>query len=113
LRRVLPMLMKRLLVVLLPALAVTMSQSVYAADSAAGRQLAEKWCAKCHNIEKGGPFKLNPPSFASIAAYRTPDVIIGKIIAPSMHSGMPEPMWVLQREDIDNIAAYITSLEAK
>ncbi|MGB8316178.1 MAG: cytochrome c [Aestuariivirga sp.] len=90
-----------------------MSQPVYAVDLAAGRQLAEKWCAKCHNIEKGGPLKLNPPSFASIAAYRTSDVIAGKVIAPSMHSGMPDTMWVLQREDIDNIVAYITSLEAK
>ena len=107
------MLMKKLIIVLLPALAAMTSQSVYAADAGAGRKLTEKWCAKCHNIENGGPFKLNPPSFASIAAYRTPDVILGKVIAPSLHSGMPETMWVLQREDIDNIVAYITSLEAR
>jgi mono/diheme cytochrome c family protein len=107
------MLMNKLLLILLPALVVTISQSAYAADAAAGRQLAEQWCAKCHSIEKGAPFKLNPPSFASIAAYRTSDVIWGKVIAPSMHSGMPDTTWVLQREDIENIVAYIASLEAK
>ena len=94
-------------------LLATMSQSVYAADAAAGRKLAEKWCARCHNIEKGAPFKLNPPSFASIAAYRTEDVILAKAIAPSMHSGMPDTMWVLQRSDVDDIVTYITSLEVK
>jgi hypothetical protein len=46
-----------------------------AADAAAGRKLAEQWCARRHNIEKGAPFKLRPPSFASIAVYRLPDEI--------------------------------------
>jgi mono/diheme cytochrome c family protein len=105
-----PMPGKKLLPILLPALALAMSQSVCAADAAAGRKLAEQWCAKCHNIDKGAPFKLNPPSFASIAVYRPPDVILGKIIAPAMHSGMPETLWTLQQEDFGNLVAYITSL---
>jgi mono/diheme cytochrome c family protein len=107
-----PMLRKKLIPLLLPALVLAMSQLVYAADAAVGRKLAEQWCAKCHNIDKGAPFKLNPPSFASIAVYRPPDVILGKIITPSMHSGMPDTLWTLQREDFDNLVAYITSLEA-
>ncbi len=93
-------------------MALAMSQSAYAADTSAGRKLAEQWCAKCHNIEIGAPFKLNPPSFAAIAAYRTSDVILGKIITPAMHSGMPDTLWTLQREDFENLVAYITSLEA-
>jgi mono/diheme cytochrome c family protein len=107
------MLMKILTPVFPLILLATMSQSVYAADAAAGRKLAEQWCSRCHNIEKGAPFKLNPPSFASIAAYRSEDVILAKVIAPSMHSGMPDTMWVLQRSDVDDIVAYITSLEVK
>jgi mono/diheme cytochrome c family protein len=103
---------KKLLPLLLPSLMLAMSQSASAADAAAGRRLAEQWCAKCHNIEKGAPFKLNPPSFASIAAYRPSDVILGKIITPSPHSGMPDTLWTLRREDFDSLVAYITSLEA-
>ena len=106
------MLKNLLLPLVFPVVALTMSQSVYAADAAVGRKLAEQWCARCHNIEKGAPFKLNPPSFASIAAYRTSDVILGKIITPAMHSGMPDTVWTLQREDFENLVAYITSLEA-
>ena len=82
-----------------------------AADSVAGRVLAERWCVKCHNIEKGAPFKLRPPSFAAIAIYRAENDIRGKIISP--HIGMPDIMWMLQAEDIDNIVAYIASLDAK
>ena len=103
---------KMLLPLLLPAVVLAMPQSVCAEDAAAGRKLAEQWCAKCHNIDKGAPFKLNPPSFASIAAYRPSDVILGKIITPSSHSGMPDTLWTLQREDFGSLVAYITSLEA-
>ena len=105
------MLMKILAPLFLLILSATMSQSVYAADAAAGRKLAEQWCAKCHNIEKGAPFKLHPPSIASIAVYRLEQDIRGKIIEP--HIGMIDVKWVLPIEDIDNLTAYITSLEAK
>jgi mono/diheme cytochrome c family protein len=93
---------------------LVISGAAFAADPVAGRTLAEKWCAKCHNIEKGAPFKLHPPSFASIAIYRPPDDIRGKIVAPHPYIPMPELMdWMRRAEDIDNLVAYITSLETK
>jgi mono/diheme cytochrome c family protein len=79
---------------------------------AAGRKLVEQWCAKCHDINKGAPFKLNPPSIASIAAYRPSDFILGRIITPSAHSGMPDTLWTPQRKDFDNPVAYINTLAA-
>jgi cytochrome c2 len=82
-----------------------------AADIAAGRALAEQWYVKCHNIEKGVPFKLHPPSFASIATYRQANDIRDKIISP--HIGMVDITWVLQAEDLDKLVSYITSLETK
>jgi mono/diheme cytochrome c family protein len=106
------MLKKLPLSLIFSVMALAVSQLAYAADTAAGRKLAGQWCAKCHNIAIGAPFKLNPPSFAAIAAYRTSDVILGKIITPALHSGMPETLWTLQREDFENLVAYITSLEA-
>jgi mono/diheme cytochrome c family protein len=94
------------------ASSLTISGVAYAAHAAAGRRLAEKWCAKCHNIEKGAPFKLRPPSFASIAVYRPPDDIFSKIVAP--HTRMPGINdWMLKSDDMDDIVAYISSLEAK
>jgi mono/diheme cytochrome c family protein len=93
--------------------AIAISSVAPAADAAAGRKVAEQNCAKCHNIEKGAPFKLIPPSFASIAVYRQPNYIWAKIVAPDFHGRMPEVMWILQPEDVENLVAYITSLEAK
>jgi len=83
-----------------------------AADVAAGRKLAERYCARCHNIEKGGPSKMEPPSFTSIAAYRKSEVIFGKIIAPS-HPSMPEAAQYLDGDAVKNLVAYIISLEPK
>jgi mono/diheme cytochrome c family protein len=88
-----------------------LSSPASAADVAAGRALAQKWCAVCHNIEAGAPFKLRPPSFASIAVFRPPEDIRSKIISP--HIGMPDITWTLQAEQIEDIEAYITSLEVK
>lgn len=51
---------KQLLSFLLLAVLLSMSRPVYAADVLEGRKLAEQWCAKCHNIEKGAPFKRTP-----------------------------------------------------
>jgi cytochrome c2 len=92
-------------------LTLTVTHSMLAADIMDGRKLAEQWCAKCHNIEKGAPFKLHPPSFASIAAYRESGDIRGRIISP--HIGMPDITWLLQSGDLDKLVIYITSLEGK
>jgi mono/diheme cytochrome c family protein len=91
-------------------LSLCFSAPAIAADAAAGRALAEKWCTKCHDIEAGAPFKLHPPSFAAIAAFRPAEVIHSKIVSP--HIGMPEIIWTLQAEDIENVEAYIASLGA-
>jgi mono/diheme cytochrome c family protein len=97
--------------VLLAAAGLMLPATALASDASAGRALSEQWCSKCHNIENGAPFKLNPPSFASVAVYRAENSIRGKILSP--HIGMPDIMWTLQPDDIDDIVAYITSLEAK
>mgnify|MGYP003402711860 FL=1 len=93
------------------ATVLALSPAAFAADPVAGRKLAEEWCARCHNIEMGAPFKLQPPSFASIAVFRAENDIRGKIISP--HIGMPEITWTLPVGDIDHLVAYITSLEVK
>jgi mono/diheme cytochrome c family protein len=94
----------------LPAI---MSSAHAEGDAAAGRALAEEWCVRCHNIEPGGPFKLYPPSFASISAYRPADGIRAWITYPPMHGGMPQVGFMLTPENIDDLVAYIVSLETK
>lgn len=82
-------------------------------DPMKGYELAKERCSRCHNIEKGGVFKQHPPSFQSIAVYRSEDDIWSRIIAPSPHSGMPDVIWEVSPEDVQNILAYIISLDVK
>ena len=79
-----------------------------AGDPEAGHQLAERWCARCHDIGPGGQMKQDPPSFAAIAVYRSPEQIKLHILQP--HGSMPEIAQILGL-NVDNLVAYITSLE--
>ena len=86
--------------------------SVTAGGSAdEGRRLAEEWCSQCHDISADGPFKLYPPSFAAVAVYRSPDQISSRISFPRRHYGMPRIGLILDIEAVDDLVAYITSLE--
>lgn len=80
-------------------------------DPATGLELAQQKCARCHDVTKGADFKKMPPSFQSIAIYRTKLDIWGRIIAPSPHVGMPGMTWTLNAEEIQDLLAYILSLD--
>lgn len=83
-------------------------------DIVRGGELAAEHCALCHDVTAEGPAKLYPPSFASIAGFRTAEQIYARIVFPAMHSGMPEvAFYLLGKDEIGNIVAYIVSLEKK
>jgi mono/diheme cytochrome c family protein len=82
-----------------------------AGDPVAGRDLAAQWCSRCHDTSPGGSFKQEPPSFAAIAVYRSPEAIRSRIVLPATHAGMPELAQILGL-DADDLTAYIVSLEA-
>jgi mono/diheme cytochrome c family protein len=93
--------------------AATAIAPVYADDAVArGATLAGKHCVLCHDVTIEGPDKLFPPSFASIAGFRSPEQIYARIVFPVMHSGMPEAaFYLLGATDIADLVAYIVSLE--
>ncbi len=78
-----------------------------------GQQLAREWCSRCHNVEPGGPFKKFPPSFASIAVYRSSEQIRARIIVPPLHSNMPNVAAILTPDNVDHLVKYIVSLEGR
>jgi mono/diheme cytochrome c family protein len=86
-------------------------QPAVAGDAAQGHEIARERCARCHHVEKGEGFKQRPPSFQSIAIYRREDDIWARILAPSPHSGMPEAQWSLTPDQIQDLVAYIVSLD--
>ena len=51
-------------------------------DLEMGRMIADEYCSRCHNIEPDGPFKLETPSFAAIAKYRSAEQVRRRIITP-------------------------------
>ena len=87
------------------------NQAVAEGSAAEGAEIAKKWCARCHDISSDGPFRLQPPSFAAIAVYRSMDQIYGRIAYPNVHTGMPQLSYVLTPEGIKHLVAYIVSLE--
>ncbi|MEP3275833.1 MAG: cytochrome c [Stappiaceae bacterium] len=93
------------------ALSVLSGAATAAGDAVVGEEVARQLCIECHNVEADGPFKLHPPSFASIAVYRSPEDIYGRILFPPLHSNMPQLGFMLTPETVENIIAYITSLE--
>ena len=97
-------------------LAISMAaatQALAEGSAAEGAELAKKWCARCHNVSPNAPFKLQPPSFAAIAVYRSKDQIYGRIAYPNIHTGMPQLSFVLTPDGIEDLVAYIVSLEKK
>lgn len=107
--------MKRINIAVLAALAsVLMSTGAYSqtkGDPVNGAKLAAEWCAKCHDIGADGVFKQYPPSFASIAVYRSEDYIFSRVAFSPVHTGMPQMSYVLKHEEIGDLVAYIVSLE--
>jgi mono/diheme cytochrome c family protein len=76
-----------------------------------GQTIAQEQCARCHDVSKGGAFKKMPPSFQSIAIYRTKPDIWSRIIAPSPHAAMPDMTWTLTSDEVQDVLAYIVSLD--
>lgn len=90
------------------------SPALAAGDPSSGEKIAMERCIRCHDVAPGGAFKRYPPSFASIAAYRSEEQIYARIVFPPVHSAMPEvALYMLQSEDIADLVAYIMSLEKK
>lgn len=75
-----------------------------------GQQIAEEYCASCHTVSPGGAFKEEPPSFAAIAVYRSANQIRARIVQP-IHDAMPRYTEYMIGRNIDDMVAYITSLE--
>lgn len=75
-----------------------------------GRQIAEEYCVSCHDVDPGGAFKQEPPSFAAIAIYRSPEQIRERIVTP-IHAATPRYAEYMIGGNIDDMVAYIASLE--
>lgn len=97
--------------VLCAALMLMAAPAFAEGDAENGAELATEFCARCHDISPGGAAKQHPPSFASIAAYRPEEQIVARILFPDLHSAMPAWNRWFSRAEIEDLTAFITSLE--
>lgn len=79
-----------------------------AADSREGKKLAERWCSACHFTNGAGQARDAAPPFSQMSDKRVyPEPRLrGWLNDP--HPPMPD--LALSRYDIDNIIAYIRTL---
>ena len=76
-----------------------------------GKEIAEQYCVECHDISPEGAFKTYPPSFASIAAFRSENDIRGRIKFQPIHTGMPRFAYILMPDEFEPLVAFMLSLE--
>lgn len=93
------------------ALLVTGAGAEAQGDAARGAELAAEHCAACHDVSADGVHKEYPPSFASIAVYRSRAQIEGRMLYPPQHASMPQLAFIMLPGEIDDLAEYIVSLE--
>lgn len=83
-------------------------------DAAAGRRLAETWCAACHGIDRKG-LETRPsraaPSFAEIAGLPSTTALSLNVFLRTTHQAMPD--YHISRSDADDVVAYILSLKGR
>lgn len=113
-----------LLVTFITILAQIHTPALADGDPVNGKKLAQEYCERCHDITPDGAFKLYPPSFRSIAVYRSREQIYARIVLPDMHPRDSEmrrgsglittlPFFLLKPNEIDDVIAFITSLESQ
>jgi mono/diheme cytochrome c family protein len=74
----------------------------------AGGELAARWCAGCHVVAPSGAGVDNAPRFQDIAKDRAPAEI--RTILSGPHA-KPMKGFKLKRHEVEDVAAYIESLE--
>ncbi|WP_026606895.1 c-type cytochrome [Methylocapsa acidiphila] len=81
-------------------------------DAAAGRRIAEAWCAACHRIDAKDDRPLTEaPSFAEVAQLPSTTGLALNVFLHSSHENMPN--FQLTQRESEDVIAYILSLKAR
>ena len=81
-------------------------------DAERGREMAEEVCAECHSVRaEDRQMKDYPPSFWAIARYRDDFQVRARIWSPPAHAQMPYFAEILFPNQVEDLVAYIRSLE--
>ena len=92
--------------------AATMNDPAHAAGNAQrGKQIAETWCAQCHDVGPGAERFDNslPATFQEVADTPGMGELALKVFFQTPHRQMPD--FTLTNDVRDDLIAYITSLK--
>jgi mono/diheme cytochrome c family protein len=79
-------------------------------DAAHGKVIAKRWCVNCHVVSADQTSaKVDVPTFADIARRRQDDRALSSFL---VEPHPPMPNLNLTRQEIDDVVAYIRSLDA-
>jgi mono/diheme cytochrome c family protein len=92
------------------ALTPSLASAVELGSPKAGQAYAERVCAECHEVQAGDSFSPNPtsPTFQEIADTPGMTARALAVFLTTSHPTMPDIM--IERDDLDNVIAYVTSL---
>jgi len=77
--------------------------------AARGHALAEAWCSACHVVDKFAiGIGQRAPAFVAVAAQPSTTALSIRVFLQTSHEPMPN--FILKKQDIDDITAYILSL---
>ena len=82
-----------------------------AGNQEAGHRLVQRWCAECHVVDTSGQGSDAAPAFTEIAQQHGKDEHWLRAWLTAPHPPMPNLN--LSRVQIDNIIAYLRSLEPR
>jgi mono/diheme cytochrome c family protein len=79
-------------------------------DAAAGRQLAERWCASCHVVtaKADSGTSNGAPTFVAIGRAKSTTYLSMRAFLQTPHDRMPDLH--LSRDEVDDLTAYLLSL---
>ncbi len=82
-------------------------------DPGSGRRIAQTWCANCHRVGPSGPGATTDvaPAFAVIASMPSTTALSLRVFLQTPHANMPD--YRLSRDQLDDVIAYILSLQRR
>ena len=88
-----------------------MANPAAAQDVERGNRIAQQWCRGCHQVEPLAKQQKNiPPSFSSVAKMPSTTSLSLAAFLSSSHRNMPD--YILTRQEIRDVSAYILSLRS-
>jgi len=99
--------MRRIAAAIAGAAVAALAAQSSAQDIGRGQRLAEQWCSNCHAVERRGSDSV--PTLQQIANLPGRDAAMLRTFLTNPHP--PMPPFSIARDDIEDLVAYIISLQ--